>query len=280
MISCMLMGGLGNQLFQIFATIAYALENRKPFGFVYTKHLGGTPATIKRPTYWDSFLFSLKNFTHENLGQNPILREKGFTFGPLPSPEHTDTMLLGYFQSYKYFDQNFQAICRLIKLDKIKMQIKQKYPHNFDSSISMHFRLGDYKKLSEFHPVLSQDYYEAALTHVTKNTKLTHVLYFCEEQDNEDVSQTITFLKDNFPNVTFEKVDDTIPDWEQMVMMSCCKCNIIANSTFSWWAAYFNHYNNKIVCYPGTWFGPKNQHLDTRDMFPEEWIAFYPLEKE
>jgi len=55
--------------------------------------------------------------------------------------------------------------------------------------------------------------------------------------------------------------------------MSCCDHNIIANSTFSWWGAYFNNNKEKIVCYPDKWFGPKNANLNTKDLFPENWIC-------
>ena len=51
------------------------------------------------------------------------------------------------------------------------------------------------------------------------------------------------------------KVDDNIPDWKQMLIMANCDANIIANSTFSWWGAYFNKNPKKIVCYPNVWFG-------------------------
>ena len=272
MISCVLMGGLGNQLFQIFATIAYALENKKPFGFMYTEHLGGVGATIKRNTYWDSFLLPLKNFTHETFPRMPIQREKGFEYSKLdPITEGNDLILFGYFQSYKYFEKHFQSICRLIKLDKTKVQVMSKYPLNFQS-ISMHFRLGDYKTLGDFHPVLDYEYYEKALQYIINNTEKRDVLYFCEKQDNDDVQKTINQLKEKFQDVTFTKADDAIEDWEQLILMSCCKYNIIANSTFSWWAAQMNHNNYKIICYPEKWFGPKNSHLDTKDLFPEDWI--------
>ena len=54
--------------------------------------------------------------------------------------------------------------------------------------------------------------------------------------------------------------------------MSMCKHNIIANSTFSWFGAYFNNNPNKIVCYPSIWFGKLYKHYCTKDLFDDKWI--------
>jgi len=56
-----------------------------------------------------------------------------------------------------------------------------------------------------------------------------------------------------------------------MLMMSLCQHNIIPNSTFSWWGAYFNSNTEKIVCYPDVWFGPAVSKRIVDDLFPESW---------
>jgi hypothetical protein len=65
---------------------------------------------------------------------------------------------------------------------------------------------------------------------------------------------------------------ELMKDYEEMIFMSCCHHHIIANSSFSWWGAYFNSSPDKIVCYPKTWFGPALP-LNTKDLCPSEWIA-------
>ena len=271
MISCELMGGLGNQLFQIFATISYAIKYKHMFRFLKTDFLG------KRTTYWNNFLSSLKEFTTLNLTKMQVIKETKFNYQELPVPNesvNTNTKLHGYFQSYKYFESSFDSICRLIRLDNQKTTIKYKYMHNFDNLISMHFRLGDYKSLQEYHPILNFKYYKNSIKHIidkTSNSKLK-VLYFCEKEDNEDVQDIIELLHICYPDCRFIKGYDDAADWEQMLMMSICHHNIIANSTFSWWSAYFNTHEDKIVCYPDIWFGPKLIDVNnTCDLFPEKW---------
>ena len=270
MITCNLMGGLGNQLFQIFATISYAIKVKQGFHFLYTEFLG------KRQTYWNTFLFPLKGFTStRSLGNTTILQEQDFGYNELPILQNNEQSisLYGYFQSCKYFDTYYDTICKLIRLKTQQNNITQTYYHNYDKLISMHFRLGDYKLLQEYHPIMTYTYYFNSIQHIisTTNHSELHILYFCEKEDNAIVQETIKELSKAFPLCKFIKAFDTITDWEQMLMMSCCRHNIIANSTFSWWGAYFNGHADKIVCYPNIWFGPKNP-VPIHDLFPESWI--------
>jgi hypothetical protein len=153
----------------------------------------------------------------------------------------------------------------------LKKKATSKYSYNYKDFISMHFRQGDYKNLQDTHPILTHKYYENSLKEILKKTnKLQKVLYFCEKEDNEEIEKIIDTLKKTATNCAFIKVIDAVEDWQQLLLMSECSHNIIANSSFSWWGAYLNNNPTKIVCYPEVWFGPKAPN-DTSDLFPDSW---------
>ena len=289
MLTCNLMGGLGNQLFQIFTVISYSIKYKHMFKFINTEFLG-TGMTTKRKTYWNSFLFRLSGFLIDKYPDFDIIyKAQQFSFEEIPSnylkdpydsktKVSTNILLNGYFQSYKYFHENIATICRMLNINELKLDILheviKKYHTNefLEKSVSMHFRLGDYKKLPEYHPIMSVDYYKNSIQYIVEKLEYTpNVLYFCEDDDVEDVTKTIEILKNAFPSIEFERASNELDDWKQMLLMSCCNHNIIANSSFSWWGAYLNVNPNKIVCYPSIWFGEKIEKNDLSDLFPPEW---------
>ena len=277
MITCNLMGGLGNQIFQIFATISYAIKSRNQFKFTDKTQLGGGSTTL-RYTFWNSFFSNLKPFITSTFPPLHTIKEKGFPYSELLVLEmmNRDVLLFGYFQSYKYFQEHYDIICRLIGLDKMKVELLTNVNlvgRSLEKTISMHFRLGDYKKLQDFHPIATYEYYEGALTYIQKANQYEEftVHFFCEDDDLHEVQITIKKMEKQFPRYNFVRVDNSLADWQQMLLMSCCHHNIIANSSFSWWGAYFNSREDKIVCYPSLWFGEK-ANIDTRDLCPPGWV--------
>lgn len=261
-VSCKLMGGLGNQLFQIFATISYSLNNNKKFLFE-RELLNGITV---RKTYWDTFLKELKVFTESkiNISKNHI--EKNFNYSEIPYYSES-IKLSGYFQSAKYFNKHQNKIYEMIKLNDYKKLIKNKCNDLEGNTISLHFRIGDYIKLQNIHPILDLVYYEKSLEYIINQTKIDNfnILYFCEEKDNNKILEKIRILKKKFINLNFKKVSDKYEDWEQLIIMSLTNHNIIANSSFSWWGSYLNANKDKIVCFPCKWFGSKVNN-DTKDL--------------
>jgi len=272
--TCYVMGGLGNQLFQIFAIMGYSIKNKMPAVFQYQK-----THNDPRPVYWENILLAFKKYTIATPLYGAILyKEPRFEYDELPEISNeirrNGLMIHGYFQSYKYFENEFENIMDIMQYNKFKIRVRQKVPYlDFDDSISMHFRLGDYKNLPNHHPIMPLEYYEKSLQVIIdkKNKKDCKVYYFCENEDISTVNNKIKLLKDKFPELVFEKIDSNLADWEQMVIMSCCENHIIANSSFSWWGAYFNNKKHKIVCYPTIWFGPAMSNHKIHDLFPPSW---------
>lgn len=269
MITIELMGGLGNQLFQIFAAIGYSYRHNIPF-FFETKEIS---MGWRKNQYWDTFLSSLRPFlksTETNIGY----RDPHFHFTEISFlGNDNDNKLFGYFQSYKYFDGYKPEIFELIGLEKRKTELRRKITIDSENTISMHFRIGDYQKIQEHHPILPPNYYVKALHEIIQQCgkKDWNVLYVCEEDDNTLVDATINTLRNIFPTLTFAKLDGRLEDWEQILAMSICRHHIIANSTFSWFGAYFNTQNDKLVFYPSVWFGPAQGTKKMEDLFPKEW---------
>lgn len=273
-VSVSVMGGLGNQLFIIFATLGYAIENNYMFVFDDSPLVGP-----RKKTYWYSFLKPLDIFCNTSLQPNIIYREPSFKYSKIPIFQNNqDFHMAGYFQSYKYFEKHRNQIFELIELDQQQKLVAAKISikHDFNRTISLHFRLGDYKNLPQFHPVLSLSYYKTALKSIQSldEDKSWTVLYFCEYEDIAEVSVKVNELKEEFPLMTFERFhEEHLDDWEEMLAMSLCRHHIIANSTFSFFGAYFGAPAvDTQVYYPSQWFGPALSGHDTSDICPSNWI--------
>ena len=173
-VSIRLMGGLGNQLFQLFTVIAYGIEHTKTVVLPYVDklHIGRV-----RSTYWDTFLIGLRglttynndiNETNHSLLQMPLYKENCFKYHEIPKLTNTRTLLFGYYQSYKYFNKYKENLHNIIHLQDQQTSIKNEYADLFNKeTISMHFRLDDYKNIQDSHPILTLDYYYNAICNIT-----------------------------------------------------------------------------------------------------------------
>jgi hypothetical protein len=306
MITIHINGGLGNQLFQVFATMAAAMRNDDACYFLHTPR----DATGKRATYWNSIFHNLRpmtviatNANVQRFLQLPAHQESGFRYNKLPSAtamNSTPLKLMGYFQSDKYFADVRDEIYAKIQLKEQQHGIKTMFENSSwfsrgdATTVAMHFRIGDYANIQDKHPILPLEYYRRALQHIMDNVPSAdlyktncdtnnvsnhndvkfNILIFNQACDNAVVLDHMRELKADpafAKRCRFHKVPDMFEDWQQLLLMSVCDYNIIANSTFSWWGAYFNQNPGKIACYPSTWFGPALKH-DTRDLFPADWV--------
>lgn len=227
-----------------------------------------------RAPYWDSVFKRLRENVDPKLMPQTLPRymEDGFHYTPLK--ERADPFILfGYFQSYKYFDKHAEAINKKLNIRLEQELIRTKYL-KLKNTISLHFRIGDYSNVQMHYVLLKDSYYINAIEEVFERTGKTdwNIIYYCEAKDNIAVRTRMYKIKKQFPNTTFHKASDDLTDWEQLLLMSCSSHNITANSTFSWWAAYFNNNPEKIVCYPSKWFGVANADKSTKDLFPPEWV--------
>ena len=294
MITCILTGGLGNQLFQIFNTMAVSIELKDKF--MFPNNLYGGTRTL---TYWDTLLKELKSSIMTiplNSLKMPIYKEAGFKYNKIQLSSNMvkkngGVLLYGYYQSYKYFENKYEKIAKYIKLDEQRKIVRETYfaDNNIDiisanpenNIISLHFRMGDYKKLPDYHPITDTDYYIKSIGFILNKIKYSDdtnrrvtILYFNEKEDAADVLTKIELIKKEYPFIEFKCSDSDSScreDWQQLLLMSCCQHNIIVNSTFSWWGAYFNNNPQKIVCYPGKWFGVNLKSHDVSDMCPPTW---------
>jgi GR25 family glycosyltransferase involved in LPS biosynthesis len=255
-------GGLGNQLFQIFTLISYCIDNNKFFYLVKILVPGH-----REVLYYDNILKELDIYTKiSHYSEQDYIEPVEFKYNLIPNFT-SDTKLIGYFQSYKYFDNNKNSIIKFLKLENIKDNYKYKY--DYLNTVSLHFRLGDYAQYNFY--IIEITYYIQALNDLIDKTKKNDwdILYVYEQNDASIVLNNIDILKQNFVSLNFIGIDTNLQDYEQLLIMSLCKHNIISNSTFSWFAAYLND-NENLVYYPKVWI---NKQHNYDDLFLEKWIG-------
>lgn len=295
-VSLTMAGGLGNQLFQLFAILSYGIAH--PRATVILPYTGDH--IYERPSYWHSFFKSIAPLTTIDAPIGPVLANEvlgNFSsysdpsccrYSPLPEPSDQNLVLHGFFQSFRYFQNYSEEILEKLNTRKFQREVRVEFDRYFASSngpsspppitVSLHFRLGDYKTKTQYHPLQKNHYYHHALQSLMAETRAVNrtlrVLYFCETEDVHVVVERVKALSLDFPapGVEFVRVDDTIPDWKQMLLMSLCDDNIIANSTFSWWSAFLNLSPAKRVFYPATWFGEHGPRVQLADFFPASWV--------
>jgi hypothetical protein len=178
--------------------------------------------------------------------------------------------IFGYFQSEKYFKFIRKDILNIFKFkgasDPNYLEVVRKIQAS--NSVSVHIRRGDYvlnKTANAFHGVLSIAYYKKALNHIKANVAKPKIFLFSD--DPEWVRKNFSFIG-RFDLVDFNRGELSYRDME---LMSLCKHNIIANSSFSWWGAWLNLNKDKIVIAPKKWL--RDESVPLNDIIPESWVS-------
>ena len=189
-----------------------------------------------------------------------IFEEERFHFDSRFFKKISDNMdFHGYFQSEKYFEHCKDAVRKEFTFKPHIVAEAEKFlePYKDKHLVSIHIRRGDYVPQPNFHPVCSIEYYKEAM-------KLFDDVQFVVFSDD------ISWCKENFAfkNVVYSENTSGV----DMCIMSKCHDNIIANSTFSWWASWLNDSPSKKIVAPKIWFGPFYSHYDTSDLYQKNWI--------
>jgi len=255
-VSCRIMGGLGNYMFQISAAYALSLRDNKKFICDYSDNM----VPQKHYSTYTNNIFRKIEFTNQ-LPEFERIGEHGFNYRELPKVEG-NVKIFGYFQSEKYFKNYRNEILELFKIDEqTNKKLQEKYSKVLsEDTCSIHVRRGDYIRLSDFHYVQDINYYKNAYQKMGEEKKY---LIFSDDMD---------WCKQNFDFIKNKIFIENSTDFEDLYLMSFCKNNIVCNSTFSWWGAWLNENPNKKVIIPKNWFGPKNSHLPTDDLYCKEWV--------
>ena len=242
-------GGLGNQLFQYANGRAVSIQKSEKMSLDISWYKG----RIDRSYMLFNFNVETKIATRLQIFITKLFFPKKY--------------IVGDFQSEKYFE-NIKDIIKKEFSIKNPISIRNKdilEKIKSTNSISIHLRGGDYVrgKKSSFHGTCSPEYYNKAIEEIKSRVDSPFFFIF-----TDDIAWAKEYMKFPEPNIFIS--DSKNEPYEEMMLMSYCKHNIIANSTFSWWGAWLNNNNDKIVIGPKKWFNDIS--INTEDILPKSWI--------
>jgi hypothetical protein len=303
MIITQLKGGLGNQMFQYAAGLALARERRTVLKLDVSWYRDDPAFEAHNRYGLDCF-----NISEQFATEDEIARVRGFS---LTRTERWSVALARAFRFYRYAEQmtpkghwhrqtdfkpyaEFSALPDHTYLDGmwqsegffdriaevIRLHFSFRYPASAAvnqiagqirsvPSVAIHFRRGDYVRNAHFNRemgVLNLAYYQRAAAHMRE--RFPTATFFIFSDDIEAVE------KDFRPPGahTFVRATPTWNSFDHLRLMSFCQHAIIANSTFSWWAAWLNAYPAKTIIAPDPWFS-KSEH-DGSAVVPASWNRF------
>ncbi|MAC84744.1 MAG: alpha-1,2-fucosyltransferase [Arcobacter sp.] len=279
MVIIRIIGGLGNQMFQY----AYAKALQKKgynvkidiTAFETYKLHGGYQLNkfdldLKEATKEEIKSFYKKDIISQILNRlnikHTIIKEKGLSFKRRLLKPSDNTYIQGYFQSEKYLSDitNINEIFTINNPISNYSNEIEKDILDSNNSCSMHIRRGDYINDPIFE-VCEIDYYEKAMKFMEE--KIGNITYFVFSNDIKWVKKNI-----KAKNIIYINSEEPRIPHEDILLMSLCKNNIIANSSFSWWGAYLNQNKEKLIVAPKKWFKTAKKIKQSKDLVPKSWI--------
>ncbi len=199
-----------------------------------------------------------------------LVVEHGFDYDTRFEQIQDSCYLVGGWQSFRYFTSIADELIRDFSFKgtlSAPARQAEAMIQSEPNTIGIHVRRGDYvgnPRTLARHGICDVDYYRRALAAVSMNFDVVTPVIFSDDIDC--AKKELSCLGGG------HYVAGTSPE-EDLHLMSLCQHNIIANSTFSWWAAWLNLNPDKRVVAPQQWFGPKLRlKHDTKDLFPNSWI--------
>ena len=173
----------------------------------------------------------------------------------------------GHWQTEKYFALYREKVLEAFATKQsvnMNTELGKIIQNETNCTVAIHIRLGDYTLKDNaklYGNICNSEYYRKAINHMRSVCDNPLFIVF-----SNDINQAKELIADK--DIIFANYRSEKDGWIDMWMMSKCKHNIIANSTFSWWAAWLNTNENKIVIAPQKWINNKN----TPDICPNNWV--------
>ncbi|MFN4003543.1 MAG: alpha-1,2-fucosyltransferase [Hylemonella sp.] len=286
MIVVRLCGGLGNQLFQYAAGRRLAQVRRSELvldlGWYRHTPASNTPRAYELARYpiqarpaQGSERFWCALHQGRILRRLPLprrwrhVRERGYDFDArildLPDGVYLD----GYWQSHRYFADIADTLRRELEpVEAMGDADREVAAHMQDvpNAVCLHVRRGDYvsnPQAARFHGVCGLDYYERAVGYLMERLLQPHFFVFSDDMPwvraQLRIAAPVRYVDHNGPQAAFQ----------DLRLMSRCRHHVVANSSFSWWAAWLAAQPAQQVIAPRAWFADGRA---TPDLIPPEWV--------
>lgn len=275
MIISQVIGGLGNQMFQYAAGRSLSLKNNTRLaldvaafegyglhqGFELNRVFSAPIALASDADRQDMLGWRRSPVVRRLLAKLPLampagehfVQEPHFHYWPGFEQLGPNSYLAGYWQSEKYFS-DFSVQIRMdftFRATLVGKNAELAQVISASQAVSLHVRRGDYvsnPKTNSVHGVCGLDYYHAAIEYIREIIDAPHIYIF-----SDDIEWARSHLRVDLP-CDYVGHNSGTESHIDMWLMSLCKHNIIANSSFSWWGAWLNAHPKKIVIAPRQWF--------------------------